>query len=91
MDLELSIVACISVLELEWISLLQFIQDLLLDIHWDQHIAKRIYFVHRYKVIKSRAKVWLQVTTVEEHVIKIKKCEKSICFNCIINKLFFYR
>lgn len=91
MDLELSIVACISVLELEWISLVQFMQDLLLDIHWDQYIAKRIYFVHRYKVIKNRVKVWLQLTTAEERVIKIRKCEKSVCASCFIDKLFFYR
>jgi hypothetical protein len=73
MDLKLNFAALISALALEWISLLQFTIDILLDNHWDLLKIKRIYFTQKRKTLSHRARVWPKLIMAKGHAIKTKK------------------
>jgi len=54
MDLKLNFAGLISVLGSEWISLLQFTIDLLLENHWDLLKGKRTYVKLRVKYLSHK-------------------------------------
>jgi hypothetical protein len=72
MDLKLEFVGFISVLELEWISLLQFIIDLLQDNLWGQSKPGRIRMIYHKKTLSHKARVWPQQIITSARVIKTK-------------------
>lgn len=73
MDLKLNFVAVISALVSDWISLLQFIIDILLENHWDLLKIKRIYFTQKRKTLSRRARVWPQQIMAKGQGIKTRK------------------
>ena len=72
MDLKLEFVGFISVLELEWISLLQFIIDLLQDNLWGQSKPGRIRMIYHKKTLSRKVRVWPQQIITSARVIKTK-------------------